>query len=377
VRRQKTIGGFPTKRAAQKAEREYLMGVDSGRQLGRQTPKLADYLVDTWLPRRREIKNLKESTYESYKLIIETQIVPSIGQMRIDAIRAQDVETFIAQLQQTGRRTPKKDGTKGLSAKTVNNVLSILNTCLKDATRLEMIAYNPAGSALKPTVRQPEVDFMTPENLMKYVASIQQHRYGPVLQLAALTGMRRGEILGLTWDNVDFQKNTIRIKLTRVRAGNRVIYDSPKSEKSKRTIEVDLDTMSRLRAWKSEQIKERLAFGGTWPDQMDLVVTDPEGKPPSFSAFDRMFQKTLLAAGLEKMKFHSLRHSYVIAALRSGGQLKVVSERVGHADTTITNRVYNHVVEGEDRIVADQTAAFILQKPQTPPNEPQHFRYIN
>lgn len=360
---QETKGGFHGKKDATKYEREILTRVDSGRHIASTGLSFSDYLNDMWLPRRRELKNLKESTYETYKMLIAAYIEPQIGSMRIDEIRTHHIESFFIEMLCSGRKKNRKDGIETLSAKTVRNIASIIHTGLKDAVRLELIAFNPSDSAIKPKVNAPEVDFMTPDNLMKYVGSIQDHRYGTALQLVALTGMRRGEILGLSWNAVDFKNGKIKIHRTRIRAGNRTIFDTPKSDKSKRTIEIDADTMNKLRIWKIEQIKERLALGGTWSDQEDLVVTDLEGKAPSFSAFDRMFKRTLKNAGLEQMKFHSLRHSYVIAALRSGGQLKVVSERVGHSDTAITQKVYNHVVDGEDRQVADNTAAFILGIP--------------
>ena len=362
---QKAKGGFPTKKAAQKAEREILGRVDSGRQMGGKSPSLADYLVDIWLPKHRQLSKLKASTYETYKMLISVYICPRIGHLRIDEIRTQHLESFYIDLQENGRAKGLKDGSKSLSAKTVRNIASIIHKALKDAVRLNQIAFNPSDSAIKPKMEMHEADFMTPENLMKYVASIQDHRYGPALQLVALTGMRRGELLGLSWKDVDFKTGKINIHRTRIRAGNMTIFDTPKSKKSKRIIEVDGDTMQKLHAWKIAQAKERLALGGKWSDTENLVVTDPTGSAPSMSAFDRMFKKTLHDAGLAAMKFHSLRHSYVIAALRNGGALKAVSERVGHADPAITQRVYNHVIEGDDRDLADNTALYILGAPST------------
>ncbi len=359
---QKTKGGFPTKKAAEKEERAILSRVDSGRQLGGSSPTLAEYLLEMWLPKHRLLTKLKASTYETYKMQILVYVNPSIGHLRIDEIRTQHLENFYIEMQSSGRKKTLKDGTNALSSKTVRNLASVIHKALKDAVRLNQIAFNPSDSALKPKLSPPDIDFMTPENLMKYVASIQGHRYGPVLQLVALTGMRRGELLGLSWKDVDFKAGTINIHRARIRAGNQTIFDTPKSKKSKRTIEIDLDTMQKLQAWKIAQNIERLSLGGKWSDTENLIVTDPIGSAPSFSAFDRMFKQTLRDAGLIEMKFHSLRHSYVIAALRSGGALKSVSERVGHGDSSITQRVYNHVIEGDDRALADSTALFILGK---------------
>lgn len=360
--RQKTKGGFPTKKAAEKAEREILNQVDSGRQFGGTSPTLAVYLVETWLPKHRQLSNLKQSTHETYKMLINAYIIPRIGHMRIDEIRTQHLEDFYLSLQTEGRARVNKGGKTSLSAKTVRNISSLIHKALKDAVRLNQIAFNPSDSALKPKIDTHEADFLTPDNLKKYVESIQGNRYVAALQLVALTGMRRGELLGLSWKDVDFKSKKINIHRTRIRAGNMTIFDSPKSKKSKRTIEVDDDTMQKLHAWKIAQAKERLALGGKWTDTENLIVTDPTGSAPSMSAFDRMFKKTLHDAGLAAMKFHSLRHSYVIAALRNGGALKAVSERVGHADPAITQRVYNHVIEGDDRDLADNTAQFILGK---------------
>jgi integrase len=362
IPRQKPKGGFPTKKAAQKHHREYLSSVQSGRQLGGSSPIFSKYLLDDWLPSHLELAKLKASTYETYMMHILVYINPHLGHLRLDEIRTQHLERFYIEMQTNGRRKTLKSGGNRLSPKTVRNFASIIQKALRDAVRLNLIAFNPSDSAQKPKLSQPEIDFMTPDNLIKYVASIQGHRYGPPLQLVALTGMRRGELLGLSWNDVDFKAGTINIHQTRIRAGNRTIFDTPKSKKSKRVIEIDLDTMQKLQSWKIAQNVERLALGGAWTDKENLVVTDATGSAPSFSAFDRMFKRTLREIGLIEMKFHSLRHSYVIAALRSGGALKSVSERVGHGDTSITQRLYNHVIEGDDRALADSTAAFILGK---------------
>jgi integrase len=365
VPRQKTKGGFPTKKAAEKKEREILSQVDSGRLLGGSSPTLAEYLLETWLPKHRQLSNLKASTYETYKMLISVYINPKIGNTRINEIGTIQLENLFMELQNSGRAKARKDGNQTLSAKTVRNIASIIQKALKDAVRTSLIPFNPSDSALKPKVIPTEADFMTPENLMKYVESIQGHRYGAILQLEALTGMRRGELLGLSWSAIDFKTGTIKIHRTRIRAGNMTIFDTPKSKKSNRTIQIDIYTLQKLQVWKIAQAKERLMLGGTWSDTENLVVTDSTGKPPSFSAFDRMFKKTLRDAGLEKMKFHSMRHSFVVAALHNGGALKTVSERVGHAEDSITQRIYNHRVEGDDRKLADSTALYILGIPDT------------
>jgi integrase len=358
-KQQKSEGGFATKKEAQKRQRELLNEVDSGRKPGKSSPKLSDYLNE-WLPKHRNMSHLKESTYETYKMLISVYIIPNIGHLRIGEIRTATLEEFYLHLQTSGRAKTKKDGDTSLSSKTVRNIASLIGKAFKDAVRLGEIPFNPADSAIKPKLNPADVDFMTPDNLRKYVASIQEHDFGFALQLVALTGMRRGELLGLSWKDVDFKTGQIDINRTRIRAGNRIIFDTPKSKTSKRIIEIDLHTMQRLRAWKTKQARQRLTVGGLWSDDEDLVVTDPIGNSPSFSAFDRMFKHTLRAVGLAQMKFHSLRHSYVIAALRAGGTLKAVSERVGHSDPSVTNRIYNHVIDGDDREVADNTALFIL-----------------
>ena len=363
VPQQKTKGGFPTKKAAEKKERELLSQVDSGRLLGGSSPVMEDYLQDMWLPKHRQLSNLKASTYETYKMLISVYINPKIGNTRINEIGTIQLENLFMELQNFGRARTRKDGNRTLSAKTVRNIASIIQKALKDAVRTGLIPFNPSDSALKPKLVPTEAKFMTPENLMKYVGSIQGHRYGAILQLEALTGMRRGELLGLSWSAIDFKTGKIKIHRTRIRAGNMTIFDTPKSKKSRRTIEIDTFTLQKLQAWKIYQAKERLMLGGTWSDTENLVVTDPTGKAPSFSAFDRMFKKTLRDAGLDKMKFHSMRHSFVVAALHNGGVLKTVSERVGHAEPAITNRIYNHVVEGDDRELADSTALYILGIP--------------
>lgn len=361
---QETKGGFHTKKEATKYERELLGRVDSGRHVGASGYNYGEYMVGKWLPARKQQRCLKRSTEETYKMLINAYILPSLGYMRLENIKTRDIEGFFAHLQQGGRKKSRKDGDTTLSNKSVRNIGSIVKTSLKDAVRWELISFNPADSAVQPPSGTAEIDVLTPDMLRAYVASIQEHRFGSMLQLVALNGLRRGEVLGLSWKNVNFPESTISINRTRIRAGNATIFDTPKSKKSIRTIDIDPCTMALLRKWKLAQVQERLLIADRWNDEEDLVVTNADGKPPTFSSFDRMFRKTLEVAGMKKVRFHSLRHSFIIAALRSGGDIKVVSEHVGHSDIAITQRIYNHVVAGDDKKMVNDTAAFILGVPK-------------
>jgi integrase len=227
TRHQKTKGGFPTKRDAQRAERELMTQIDRRKFPGRSGLTVENYICNYWLPHRQGLGKLKESTYETYKMLINAYIVPGLGSLRLEDLDTYEIESFIVDLCTHGRiKAGSKSGTK-LKPKTVRNIVSVLQKSLQDAVKWKMITHNPAKLAEKPQVTKQDIDFMSPQNLMKYVRSLQDNRYRAALQLVALTGMRRGELLGLSWEDVNFELGTVKIKVGRIRAGNKIIMDTP------------------------------------------------------------------------------------------------------------------------------------------------------
>lgn len=363
VEHQKKVGRFRTQREATEFRDKFLSDVRSGRTLGTQTPKLCDYLTKEWLPQRQS--ELKPSTYETYDTIVNRYIIPHIGELRLHELTPRRIEDFFKHLQAQGA-TGHRGGQSGpLSSKSISNISGVLNRALRDAQRWEMINHNPVSVAVKPPVKHAEIQVWTPEQLGTFVEHITEHRLCGPYTLIATTGMRRGEILGLTWDNVDLEKQQIAINTTRIRAGNAVVYQSPKSDASRRTISIDAHTTEALRKWRIAQAEERLAIGEHWPDKKGHVVTEPDGRLPDPNTFTRRFKAICQKLKLPVIRLHDLRHSYVVASRKAGVPLKTISARVGHADINVTSRVYDHVLRDDDEDAAEQTVAFIRQRRAT------------
>ena len=181
--------------------------------------------------------------------------------------------------------------------------------------------------------------------LQSFLTAISLERLAPAYVLAAHTGMRRGEVLGLRWTDLD----TVRKRLSVRQAITTVAYElrisDVKTGTARRTIDLDDPVLARLTAWRKRQAEERLLVGPAYQDH-DLVFARPDGKPVHPEYLSRTFDRVLRAAGLRVIRFHDLRHTHATLLLKAGVPVKVVSERLGHASPGFTLNVYQHVLPG-------------------------------
>lgn len=159
-------------------------------------------------------------------------------------------------------------------------------------------------------------------------------------------------VLGLRWSDVDLDAGTVTIRSTRVRYGTTIATSTPKTARGNRTIAIGPATAAALRAWKRQQSADHLFAGASWADRSGFVVTNVNGSPPNPEAFSNLFVDLPSAPDCRRRHKHDLRHSYATAALASGVPVKVVSQRIGHADVGFTLKVYAHVLPGDDEDAA-------------------------
>ena len=188
---------------------------------------------------------------------------------------------------------------------------------------------------------------------------MKEDRLYALWMLAITTGMRRGELGGLSWSDLDLESGRVTISQTRVSVGYEVVTTTPKSKSSKRSFLLDPATVTALKAWKRRRKAERLAWGPGWIDT-GLVFGKEDGTPYHPQRITQAFARKAKAAGLPAIRLHDVRHSYATAGLEAGVPLKVMSERLGHSSISITGDLYTHVTEQSDQDAADRTAAFIL-----------------
>jgi integrase len=207
---------------------------------------------------------------------------------------------------------------------------------------------------IPPKVSRPEMSVWTGEQLRAFLASLASDRLSAAFLLAATSGMRRGEILGLRWSDVDLDAGRLAVRQQLVTTGYRLSFTEPKTNKGKRALDLDPATVGALRAHRSRQLEERLAWGEGYQDP-GLVFTSEDGGPLHPQSFSGSFERHVRASGLPPIRLHDLRHTYATIALGAGMHPKVVSERLGHASITITLDTYSHVIPWLDKQEADRS----------------------
>jgi integrase len=349
--------GYATKKEAQTAETQQLAEIARGTFVRPARVTVERYLVDEWLPAK--VSTLKPSTAASYALMTNSYVVPFIGGAELSKVDGAMLNALYAKLLTEGRRGRSGQAGTGLSPKSVRNVHGMLHRAFKDAVRWRRVAVNPVDAADQPRRVSPEMSVWTAEQIRRFVDHAADDRFGAVWRLFALTGMRRGEVLGLRWSDVDLDASRLSIRQTVVEMSTGIVVGTPKSSAGVRTIALDPATVAALRRWRKVQLEERMLMGEGWQDGDDRVATEPDGSAVHPNTLSRRFKMMTKDAALPAIRLHDVRHSYATAALSSGVNVKVVSKRLGHADIAVTLRVYAHVLPGDDEAAASAVAAFI------------------
>lgn len=351
-RRQLQRSGFRTKKEAEAALQRVLQEVADGTAAARSAEELGPFIAE-WLETQRQ--HLKETTWESYRVAVE-RIDQHLGRRPLRDLSPLEIEAFYARLSESGARSAKP-----LAPKSVRNTHVVLRKALADAERLGMVARNAAGAAKPPTSRPPEQQTWDSDQIVHFFESVAEDRLVAAYVLAATTGMRRGEVLGLRWSDVDLDACQLAIRQTLTTVNYQPVIATPKSKRSVRVIYLDDHTVEALRLHRRQQLNERQALPGTWDDSHDLVFRDEVGEPLNPDWFSREFRRRVDASGLPSIRFHDLRHSYATLALKAGVHPKIVSERLGHATVGITLDLYSHVTPAIARDAADVVAARIFE----------------
>jgi integrase len=355
-RRQYSKGGFRTKKECQHALNEALSALRTGTFIEPSQQTVAGFLVGEWLPAMRPPR-VRPSTWLSYQRNVERHIVPALGHLPLQRLTPPQLTAFYRGLLETRHRR----GSGGLAPKTVRNIHGALHAALRDAVRWGYVARNVAVAADLPKSMTPEMRVWSPEQLRGFLDHVQDDRLYAAWLLLATTGMRRGEVAGLRWVDVDLDAGRVSPRRPRVVVNHQVLVSEPKTAKGRRSIALDPATVAALRDHRRWQLEDRLAVGPGWEDS-GLVFTWPDGRPLHPERFSRWFEQHARAAGLPKIRLHDVRHSYATAALAAGIPAKIVSERLGHANIAITMDTYSHVLPGLDEQAAGTVAQLILGK---------------
>ena len=314
---------------------------------------VADELED-WLTHVKP--NVATNTFERYAEIARKHLIPSLGSHALVKLTPQHIEAYYAEALVSGRHRRKDDEPpKGLSAMTVKHHHRILSQALKRAVRLRTIQYNPCDVVVSPRAEQREMNILTKADTGRLLkAAAGRSIYMPIL-IAVTTGMRRGEILGLRWCDVDLDTRTLSVTRTLEQTKDGLSFKPPKTTRSRRAISLPALTVEALRRHKVHLAKARLRLGPAFEDH-DLVCPRFDGAPRNPRELSKKVRRLTDKLGFN-VRFHDLRHTHISHLLAEGVHPKVASERAGHASVGITLDVYSHVIPGLQEDAANRIDA--------------------
>jgi len=361
-RRFHSKNGFPTKKAAQEALSAELARFHKGAFIEPSKLTVEAFLLEQWFPAIDG--RLRRSTRANYETNLKVHIIPALGALKLQRLTAPRIASFYSELLAGGRR----DG-KGLAPKTVRNIHALLHRALKDAARWGYVPHNRADDVDPPHGASPEQQVWTPEQLRAFLIHVRDDRLYALWLLVATTRMRRAELAGLRWSDIDFARARLTPRLPRVVVNYQVHQSDTKTASGRRSLALDSATLEALRDHRRRQAEERAL--AEIADANDLVFTWPDGRPLHPDLITDWFQRHAKRAvweqngqqnvGLPAIRLHDVRHSYATAALAAGIPAKIVSERLGHANVQITLDTYSHVIPGLDEQAASTVARLILE----------------
>ncbi|MBA3267340.1 MAG: site-specific integrase [Acidimicrobiia bacterium] len=278
---------------------------DVGLSLGR-------YLLQQWLPAKQV--SLRPSTWDGYRRVIELHVLPRIGHIPLRRLRVEHVEALYSHLLVNGRR----DGTGGLDPKSVLEVHVIVRKALADAARKRLVVRNVANDAEAPQRRRPkrQVHAWTPEQLTTFLAAASQHRLFAAFWVAAATGMRRSELLGLRWEDVDLDAGRLSVHRALVSVAYELHESHGKTSSARRCIDVASTTIAILRDW-HHRLADELDRA---PTSADYVFPAPGGGPTRPDLFSQSFSRLVATLDVPRVRLHDLRHTH--ATLLLGPELR-------------------------------------------------------
>jgi integrase len=307
---------------------------------------LGRYLTERWLPVQEA--RLRRSTYDSYRRNIELHVIPALGRRQLDQLRPEDIGVFYAALLKSGRkqRPGESGGTRGLAPKSVHNIHVMLNKALGDAARKGTVVRNVVALADAPSLqarKRPEIRAWEIDQLVAFQDAIAPHRMAPAFYFSAHTGMRRGEVLGVRWRDIDLDVGRVSVRQTLVSVAYEMSISDVKTGTSRRTIEIDEDVTQVVRDWRKVRTEER---DGLEPEPDNLVFVKADGTSMYPDIFSQLFDRTVVKVDIPNISLHDLRHTHATLLLTAGVNVKLVSERLGHASPAFTMYAYQHVLRG-------------------------------
>jgi len=313
-----------------------------------------EYTVASWLRTWYELyakPNVRTATANRYELIIEQYTVPRIGNIKLKKLTTQHLQKLYKELLESGRIHVGKGQDNGLSTTTVHSVHLMLHCALERAVKERLISRNPCEDCIVPKPRKLDMKILTPEHMKAYLEAADRRGPPPLFYLELVSGLRKGELVALRWDDVDIRQRTISVSKQYVRNPDGSLeLTRPKTENSVRLVSIPQTAVDLL-------IQEH----DKHPDSPYLFPSPLTGEMYHPDSVVNLHKKILQDAGLEHLRFHDLRHTFATTALQNGVDVKTVSAMLGHFDAGFTLRTYTHATRQKQDEAAQTMGNFMEQ----------------
>ncbi|EFV12497.1 site-specific integrase [Segniliparus rugosus] len=376
-RRQERKRGFRIKDDAEDALTERLAEIRQGVHVDRSVT-VAAYLRD-WID-AKEAAGLRAKTVKGYRQHIDTHLVPHLGHIKLRDLRATHIEKMLREIAKPPKQpapnekiaTGKHRKLKPLSASSIRRVHATLSSALGAAKRKRLISFNAAADSDRPAATRPKVRPWEPHDLGLFLDHAASERFGPMYEVAALTGLRRGELCGMRWDDLDFERSVFVVRQQLVVVSSAGIacpycqgqhkqfrFSTPKTASGEaRIVDLDAATVGVLMAQRLAQDAEREEWGDLYVDH-GLVFAREDGNPTPPDDVTERFNKLTDDLGLRRIRLHDLRHGQASLMLAAGVEMAVVSKRLGHSRHAFTSDTYSHLLGGVGASAAEKAAALV------------------
>lgn len=348
---QRSVTAKTQKEAVQKLK-QITMEVDQGTYVAPTKMTVKEWL-EIWL--EDYLGSVKKSTAYLYKRNMEQYIIPRIGAVKLSSLTPHMIQRVYNDLFQ-----PKGDGANPLSAKTVRNVHGVLHKALQQAVELGYMKNNPADACKPPKVVKKEFRPLDEVQIMLFLNAIVGHVHELLYRFTLFTGLRQGELLGLTWSCVDFKNGTLLVKqqLCKEQKKGGEYYISPPKNNKSRVLVLAPSLIELLKEQRRCQQQMRLDAGELWTEH-DLVFSNQTGGFLSYRTVYDCFKRIVAKIGAGEIRFHDLRHTYAVISIKQGDDVKTLQENLGHATAAFSLEVYAHVTAQMKRGSADRMEQFI------------------
>jgi integrase len=343
-RKQRSKGGFAIRREAQRYLNDQLARLDRGTYAAPSKLTVAEFLAGEWLPAAES--TIRPNTFAAYERSVRLHIRPPIGGIRLQSLSGGQLTALYRKLEQ-----------EGLAVLTIRGVHTVLSRALRDAERWGRAPRNVAKLADPPALGRTRATAWTAGELRRFLEHVRGDRLFALWRLAATTGMRRGELLGLTWRTLDLEGGRLLVEQQLMPTKGGPSFGLPKSARSRRKVALDPDTVEALSRHRGTQLLERDFAADAYRDG-DLVFADPLGGPIRPESLSRLFTRYRKAAGVPTGTLHTLRHMAATLMLTSGVPVHIAAARLGDRAETVLS-TYAHLVPQSDELAAERVAAVL------------------